>query len=100
MGRPVTENRCPTRPAVTRPCRVQSVEWLESPTLADLAPVAEMLNRWQARVVPGERPAPAEELEAGVNRAPSHRFIRVAVAKDGDRVIGAAGVVIDRKSVV
>lgn len=95
MGRPVTENRCPTRPAVTRPCRVQSVEWLESPTLADLAPVAEMLNRWQARVVPGERPAPAEELEAGVNRAPSHRFIRIAVAKDGGRVIGAAGVVME-----
>lgn len=74
---------------------MQSVEWLESPTLTDLAPVAEMLNRWYARVIPGEPPTPVEELEAYVNRPPSHHASWVAVATGGGRVLGAVRVVVE-----
>lgn len=74
---------------------MQPVEWVESPTLTDLAPVAEMLNRWYARVIPGEPPTPVEELEALVNRPPSHHASWVAVATRAGRVLGALRLVVE-----
>lgn len=71
------------------------MEWLESPTLTDLAPVVEMLNEWNARVIPGERPSPCEELEALVNRPPSHHASWVAVAMDGNRVVGSVRLIVE-----
>ena len=74
---------------------MQPVEWVESPTITDLAPVAEMLNRWYAHVIPGEPPTPVEELEALVNRPPSHHTSWVAVATGAGRVLGAVRLVVE-----
>ena len=75
---------------------MQPAEWLESPTLTDLAPVAEMLDRWYERVIPGEPPTPVEELEALVNRPPSHHASWVAVATRSGRVQGAVRLVVEQ----
>ena len=66
------------------------VNWIGSPNVGDLEPIAEMLNRWYAGVIPGERPAPAEELEAAINRAPAYQESHLAVVEDGRDVLGAA----------
>ena len=72
-----------------------SVEWIESPTLVDLEPVAEMLNRWNAEVIPGERPMPTAEVESFVNRGPAHEESKLAVAKEGTGIVGATVLVIE-----
>lgn len=65
------------------------MEWIESPTLGDLEPVADMLNRWYADVIPGERPSPVAELEAGINRLPAYQEAHLALATQGADVVGA-----------
>lgn len=67
-----------------------SVEWLESPTPADLRPICDMLNAWNAEVVPGDRPAPVEELEATIKRAPAHRSAHLLVAEEHGSLLGSA----------
>lgn len=70
-----------------------SVEWLESPTVGDLEPVADLFNRWSAEVIPGERPMPVVELDAMLNRGPAHQDARLAVVAEGDGIAGAAALV-------
>lgn len=66
-----------------------SVEWIETPSLRDLEPIADMLNRWNAELIPGERPSPTEEYEAIFNRGPAHETSRLAVARQGRELVGA-----------
>lgn len=65
------------------------MEWIESPTLGDLEPVADMLNQWNAEVIPGERPSPVTELDAGINRVPAYQKAHLAVVRQGEDVVGA-----------
>lgn len=66
-----------------------SVEWLESPSLAELEPVSNLLNRWNAAVIAGERPAPVDELHATVCRAPAHQQRHLGLIRDGRSLLGA-----------
>lgn len=66
-----------------------SVEWLESPSLEELEPVSNLLNRWNAEVVPGDRPAPVTELHATLERAPAHQKGRLGVVRDRGALLGA-----------
>lgn len=54
-----------------------------------------MLNRWNAEIVPGDRPAPVDELQATIARAPAHRETHLVVAEDRGSLLGSALVVMD-----
>ena len=66
------------------------MNWVGSPDIGGLEPIAEMLNRWYAEVIPGERPAPVEELEAAINRVPAYEESHLAVVEDDRGILGAA----------
>ena len=72
------------------------VEWLEQPTLDDLAPAAALLTEWQREVLgDDEPPMPPEQLVEEVVETPPHREGSILIALDDGDLVGVATLLCD-----
>jgi GNAT superfamily N-acetyltransferase len=75
---------------------VVRVEWLEQPTLDDLAPAAALLTEWQREVLgDDEPPMPPEQLVEEVVETPPHREGSILIALDDGDLVGVATLLCD-----
>jgi GNAT superfamily N-acetyltransferase len=74
---------------------VVTVEWLETPSELDLAPVADLLSDFWREIFPNEPDLPAAELAADIGENPEHRRVLMATAAENGQLVGAARLVLD-----
>jgi GNAT superfamily N-acetyltransferase len=69
--------------------------WLEFPSDRELDSIASLVNGFWREVIPDERDRPAAELAVAIRDVPEHRTVAVAVALDGDEMIGTAELIFE-----
>lgn len=75
--------------------RVIRIDWVDDPTDATISAVASLVNEFWREVIAGEPDRPAAELAAELQHTPAHRTAALAVAVDGDDIVGAAELVLE-----